>query len=122
MAPVMFPGIQQYMSQMGMGMAAPSFPPIQNPMQLPRASLDQPITVGQTPNQAAICQTPVFGPFSYQSQMQNQALSEQYARYMGYHLMQSASQVLVSLKNLNFFLSFFLFGLTKKKKTPIPSC
>ncbi|KAF7815682.1 transcription factor PIF4-like isoform X1 [Senna tora] len=92
MAPVMFPGIQQYMSQMGMGMATPSFPPIHNSMQLPRASLDQSMSVAQMPNQAALCQTPVFGPFTYQSQMQNQAFSEQYARYMGYHLMQNASQ------------------------------
>lgn len=93
MAPMMFPGIQHYMSQMGMGMAVPSFPPIHNLMQLPRASLDQPISVAQTQNQNVMCQTPVLDPFTYQSQMQNQALSEQYARYMGYHLMQSASQV-----------------------------
>ncbi|KAJ1388010.1 Myc-type, basic helix-loop-helix [Sesbania bispinosa] len=84
MTPLMFPGIQQYMSQMSMGMAPPS---IHNPMQLPRAPHDQSI-----PNQALMCQNPVLGAFNYQNQMQNPCLSEQYARYMGYQLMQNASQ------------------------------
>lgn len=95
MAPMMFPGIQHYMSQMGMGMATPPFsPPMHNPMQLPRVSpLDQSASASQTPNhQALMCQNPILGAFNYQNQMQNPALSEQYARYMGYHLMQNASQ------------------------------
>ncbi|XP_027341455.1 transcription factor PIF4-like isoform X2 [Abrus precatorius] len=92
MAPMMFPGIQHYMSQMGMGMATPSFPPIHNPMQLPRVPLDQSVSASQTPNQTLMCQNPILGAFNYQNQMQNPALSEQYARYMGYHLMQNASQ------------------------------
>ncbi|KAI4308146.1 hypothetical protein L6164_031250 [Bauhinia variegata] len=92
MTPVMFPGIQHYMSQMSMGMAPPSLAPIQNMMHLPRVPLDQSISVAQTPNQTVMSQNPVMGPFNYQNQMQNPALSEQYARYMGYHLMQSASQ------------------------------
>lgn len=102
MAPMMFPGIQHYMSQMGMGMAIPPFsPPMHNPMQLPRVSpLDQSASASQTPNhQALMCQNPILGAFNYQNQMQNPALSEQYARYMGYHLMQNASQV------TNYFLS-----------------
>ncbi|XP_054792183.1 transcription factor PIF4-like isoform X2 [Prosopis cineraria] len=92
MAPMMFPGIQHYMSPMGMGMASPSFPPIPNPVQLPRTSLDHSISMAQTPNQGLMHQAPVMGPFTYQNQMQNQAFSEQYARYMGYQFMQSASQ------------------------------
>ncbi|QCD79396.1 phytochrome-interacting factor 3 [Vigna unguiculata] len=92
MAPMMFPGIQHYMSQMGMGMATSPFPPIQNPMQLPRVPLDHPVSASQTPNQTLMCQNPILGAFNYQNQMQNPALSEQYARYMGYHLMQNASQ------------------------------
>lgn len=93
MAPMMFPGIQHYMSQMGMGMATPPFPPaIHNPMQLPRVSLDQSVSASQTPNQTLMCQNPILGAFNYQNQMQNPALSEQYARYMSYHLMQNASQ------------------------------
>jgi len=95
MAPMMFPGIQHYMSQMGMGMATSPFPPIQNPMQLPRVPLDHPVSASQTPNQTLMCQNPILGAFNYQNQMQNPALSEQYARYMGYHLMQNASQVTV---------------------------
>ena len=93
MGPMMFPGIQHYMSQMGMGMATPSFPPVQNPMQLPRQPLDQSVGASQTPNQSLMSQNPILGAFNYQNQMQNPAISEQYARYMGYHLMQNSSQV-----------------------------
>lgn len=92
MAPMMLPGYQHYMSQMGMGMTTPSFPPLQNPMQLPRMPLDPSVSSCQTPNQTLTSQNPVLGAFNYQNQMQNPALSEQYARYMGYHLMQNASQ------------------------------
>nr|KYP43023.1 Transcription factor PIF4 [Cajanus cajan] len=93
MAPMMFPGIQHYMSQMGMGMATPPFPPaIHNSMQLPRVPLDQSVSASQTPNQTLMCQNPILGAFNYQNQMQNPALSEQYARFMSYHLMQNASQ------------------------------
>ncbi|XP_027369089.1 transcription factor PIF4-like isoform X2 [Abrus precatorius] len=92
MSPVMFPGIQHYMSQMNMGMAAPSLPSIHNPMQLPKVPNDQSMSMTQIPNQTLMCQNPVLGAFSYQNLMQNPYLSEQYARYMGYHLMQSASQ------------------------------
>lgn len=94
MAPMMLPGIQHYMSQMGMGMATPSFPHLHNPMQLPRVPLDQSISASQMPNQTLMCQTPTLGPFNYQNQIQNPALSEQYARYMGYHLMQNSSQAI----------------------------
>ena len=96
MTPMMFPGIQHYLSQMGMGMAAPFLPPIHNPMHSPRVPLGQPVSVTQTPNQPVMCQSSVLGPFNYQNQMQNPALSEQYARYMGYHMMQSSSQVVIS--------------------------
>ncbi|XP_004499539.1 transcription factor PIF4-like isoform X2 [Cicer arietinum] len=89
MTPMMLPGFQHYMSQMGMGMTAPSFPPLQNPMQLQRIPLDQSV---QTPNQTLMCPNPILGAFNYQNQIQNPALSDQYARYMGYHLMQNASQ------------------------------
>ncbi|CAJ2639561.1 unnamed protein product [Trifolium pratense] len=92
MQPMMLPGFQQYMSQMSMGMTTPSFPPIQNPMQVPRMPLDPSVSSPQTPNQTLMCQNPLLGAFNYQNQIQNPALSEQYARYMGYHLMQNASQ------------------------------
>jgi len=92
MTPVMFPGIQHYMSQMGMGIGGPSLPSIHNPMQLPHAQ-PMSLTHPQMPNQNLMCQNPVLGAFNYQNQMQNPCLSEQYARYMGYHLLHSASQV-----------------------------
>ncbi|MED6179772.1 transcription factor [Stylosanthes scabra] len=105
MTPVMFPGIQHYMSQMSaMGMAAaatqqPSLPS----MQIPRMPLDHQsninmpsVSVSVPPSsQALMCQNPaVLGAFNYQNhQMQNPCLAEQYARYMAYHrLMQTASQ------------------------------
>ncbi|XP_061342773.1 transcription factor PIF4-like isoform X2 [Gastrolobium bilobum] len=92
MTPMMFPGIQHYMSQMSMGMTAPSLPSIHHSMQLPRVPHDQSISVAQIPNQTVMSQNPVLDAFNYQNQMQNPCLSEQYARYMAYHLMQSASQ------------------------------
>lgn len=95
MAPMMFPGVQHYMSRMamGMGMPQPSMPSIHNSMQLPRIPIvDQPVPVAPTPNQPMICQPQIFNPMNYQNQMQNPALQEQYARLMGFHHMQPASQ------------------------------
>lgn len=94
MAPMMHPGFQHYMTQMGMAMPTPSFPQLQNTMQLPRMPFDPSISSTQTPNPTLMCQNPLLGAFNYQNQIQNPALSEQYARYMNYHLMQNASQVI----------------------------
>ena len=80
-------------------------------MQLPRLPLDQSVSASQTPNQTLMSQNPILGAFNYHNQMQNPALSEQYARYMGYHLMQNASQV----------ISFFqeeLICIFSRPKTP----
>lgn len=96
MAPMMFPGVQHYMSRMamGMGMAQPSMPSIHNSMQLPRVPIvDQSVSVAPTPNQPMMCQPQIFNPMNYQNQMQNPALQEQYARLMGFHHMQPTSQV-----------------------------
>ncbi|TYH00847.1 hypothetical protein ES288_A09G009800v1 [Gossypium darwinii] len=57
MAPMMFPGIQHYMSPMAMGTAPPTMPSIQN-----------------------------------QRFIQNPTFSEQYARFLGFQHMQTASQ------------------------------
>ncbi|MED6146781.1 transcription factor [Stylosanthes scabra] len=106
MTPVMFPGIQHYMSQMSaMGMAAAATQPSPLPsMQIPRMPLDHQsnmnmpsvsVSVPPPSSQALMCQNPaVLGAFNYQNhQMQNPCLAEQYARYMAYHhLMQTASQ------------------------------
>ncbi|KAF9682860.1 hypothetical protein SADUNF_Sadunf05G0152000 [Salix dunnii] len=91
MAPMMFPGVQHFMSRMGMGMVPP-LPSMQNPMHLPRVPLiDQSISMAPTQNQGVMCQTPVLNPVNFQNQMQNPAFPNQYARYMGFP-MQSAFQ------------------------------
>ncbi|KAJ6709070.1 TRANSCRIPTION FACTOR PIF5 [Salix koriyanagi] len=88
--PMVFPGVQHFMSRMGMG--PPPLPSIQNPMHLPRVPLvDQSISMAPTQNQAVICQTPVLNSVNYQNQMQNPTFSDQYARFVGFQ-MQAASQ------------------------------
>lgn len=97
MAPMMFPGVQHYISRMGMGMGPSALPSMHNPMHLPRVPLvDQSITVSPTTNQPVLCQTPVLSPINFQNQMQNASFPEQYARFMGFHPMQTVSQVRVS--------------------------
>ena len=97
-APMMFPGVQHYMPRMGMGMGmgiCPSpLPSIHNQMHLQRVQLlDQSMPAAPPPNQPQICQTPVLNPVNYQNQMQNPNFSEQFAHYMGFHPMQTPSQV-----------------------------
>ncbi|XP_039016746.1 transcription factor PIF4-like isoform X2 [Hibiscus syriacus] len=75
MAPMMFPGIQHYMSRMGMGIGPSAMPSIHNPLQ------------------AATGQTQHLNPINYQHHVQNPTLSDQYARFLGFHQMQNASQV-----------------------------
>lgn len=101
MAPMMFPGIQHYMSRMGMAMAPPpGLPSIHNTLHLPRvpAVVDQSMSMAPSQNQAAAaattCQTPQqLNPVNYQHHMQNPNFSDQYARFLGFHHMQAASQV-----------------------------
>lgn len=108
MAPMMFPGMQHYMSRMGMGMGMgvgmgpPALPSMHNPMHLPRVPLvDQCMNVAPATNQAVMCQAPVLNPVDYHNQMQNPAFQEQYARLMGFHHMQTMSQVCVLCLELN---------------------
>lgn len=95
MAPMMFPGVQHYISRMGMGMGPPAMPSMPNPMHLPRVPLDQCMNIGAATNQAVMCQAPVLNPVDYHNQMQNPSFPEQYARLMGFHHMQTLSQVCV---------------------------
>ncbi|XP_019052143.1 PREDICTED: transcription factor PIF4-like isoform X2 [Nelumbo nucifera] len=91
MAPMMFPGIQNYISRMGMGMAPPPLPSIHSAMQLPRVPLvDQAIPSASTPNQSTMCPTPLLNPINFQNQMQNSNFPEQYAHYMSFQQMQTA--------------------------------
>lgn len=109
MAPLMFPGVQHYMSRLGMGIGPPTLPPVPNPMHLSRLPLvDQTMTVASAPNQAALCPTSVINPINYQNQLQNSNFSEQYATYMGFHHpMQTSSQVIyLFFISIDFCLSF----------------
>ena len=83
MTPMMFPGMQHYMSRMGMAMHFPPRPP------------PPPITVAQSTDQLhqIMCQAQAqaFNPLNYP--MQTASFPDQYARFMGFHPMQTASQV-----------------------------
>ncbi|TXG54518.1 hypothetical protein EZV62_019774 [Acer yangbiense] len=69
MAPMMFPGVQHYMSRMGMGMGPAALPSITNPMHLSRAPLvDQTMSMAQAQNQAPMNMFR-FGSPSVQSQI-----------------------------------------------------
>ncbi|KAI6697111.1 hypothetical protein NL676_017230 [Syzygium grande] len=93
MAPMMFPGVQHYMSSMGMTMCPPPLPTVSNNMHLPQVPVvDQSIPMAPNPNQSVICHTPVLNPMNFQNQMQNPSFPEQFGRYMGIHHMQAASQ------------------------------
>ncbi|XVE86229.1 hypothetical protein DITRI_Ditri18aG0018700 [Diplodiscus trichospermus] len=92
MAPMMFPGIQPYMSRMGMG--PPASPSIHNPLHLSRLPVvDQSMSMAPSQNQAATFQTQqLMNPVNYQHHMQNSTFSQQYARFLGFHHMLTASQ------------------------------
>lgn len=102
MAPMMVPGMQQYMSRIGMGIGPPMLPAIQNLMRLSRLPLvDQAISMAPTPNQAPVGHNPMLNsPVNYQNQMQNSSFPEQYANYMGFHSIPNTSQVCFSQLHL----------------------
>uniref|UniRef100_A0A2P2KAD1 Transcription factor PIF4 n=1 Tax=Rhizophora mucronata TaxID=61149 RepID=A0A2P2KAD1_RHIMU len=93
MGTMMFPGIHHYMSPMGMRMVPPCLPSsVHSALHLSRVPLvDQSVTLSPAQNPAIICQTPVLHPANYQNQMQNPALADHYAHFMGFHT-QNASQ------------------------------
>lgn len=101
MAPLMIPGMQRYMSQtgmamkigMGMGMGPSPLPSLGHSMHLQGVPLvDQSVSIGLTPNHAAICQTPISNSVNYPNQMQSPNFQDQYARFMSFQQMQNASQ------------------------------
>lgn len=94
MTPMMFPGVQHFFSRMGMGIGPTPLPSINNPMHLSGVSLvDQSMSIAQAHNQAVMCQNSMLNSVNYQNQMQNPNFSDQYARYMGFHPVQTTSQV-----------------------------
>lgn len=119
MTPMMFPGVHHYMSRMGMAMAPPALSSIHNPMHLPHVPVvDQSMLVAPSTDQSVLSQNPAFNPLNYQNQMQNTSFPEQYARFMGFHSMQTMPRVIVPLQFSLFyqFLAFFfvmlMFSLT----------
>lgn len=97
MASMMFPGVQHYISRMGMGMGPPSVPSMHNAMHLARLPLVDPaipLTQAAPNNQAAaMCQNSMLNQVNYQRHLQNPNFPDQYASYMGFHPLQGASQV-----------------------------
>ena len=104
MAPVMFPGVHHYISRMGLGIGPPPMPSIHNPLHLQ--------------NQPMMCQTPVLNPVNYQDQMHGSNFYEQYARYMRFHHMQTASQV-ISPNSNPLILCWACIGFTFVSKTEL---
>ena len=104
---MMLPGMQHYMSRVGMGIGPPMLPAIQNLMRLSRLPLvDQAMNMSPTTNQAqAQAQaghTPMLNPVNYQNQMQNSSFQEQYANYMNFHSMQNTSPQAANMFNFGF--------------------
>lgn len=85
MAPLMFPGVQHYMSRLGMGIGPLAMPSIHNQMHLSRLPL---VDQATTPNQSAVYQTAILNPINYHTQLQNYKFSEQYANYTALHPLQ----------------------------------
>ncbi|KAK1308394.1 Transcription factor PIF1 [Acorus calamus] len=90
MAPMMFPGVQHYMPRMGLGINQSQMPSIHGPsVQFPRVPL-----VNQSMPSASMPNQPLTSSVNLQAPMQNAHLSEQYARYMGFHHMPSSHQLM----------------------------
>ncbi|KAK4770143.1 hypothetical protein SAY87_030675 [Trapa incisa] len=92
-APMMFPGMQPYMSPMGIAMGAHQLASVQN-MHLARVPVvdHQAMSMSMAPmNQNAVPQAPSLNAISFQNQMQNQSLPEQFVRYMGMQQLQAAA-------------------------------
>ncbi|XP_072956986.1 transcription factor PHYTOCHROME INTERACTING FACTOR-LIKE 13-like [Typha angustifolia] len=95
MAPMMFPGVHQYMSRMGMRMSPASMASVHSPVQLPRVPLvNQTMASTSTANQAPLCPSPHFNPASFPALMHNVNIPESYAHYLGLNHMQLPSQAM----------------------------
>eukprot|EP00262_Sarcandra_glabra_P012886 TRINITY_DN3420_c0_g1_i8.p1 TRINITY_DN3420_c0_g1~~TRINITY_DN3420_c0_g1_i8.p1 ORF type:complete len:119 (+),score=13.02 TRINITY_DN3420_c0_g1_i8:918-1274(+) len=72
MAAIMFPGVQHYMSRMGMsmGMGNGPLPPIPSPVQFARVLLVDPSIASVSPlNQQPMCPLPALNSINFQNQM-----------------------------------------------------
>lgn len=92
MAPMMFPGIQQYTSPVGMGVGQAA---MNGPVQFARVPfMDQSLTPALTPNHAQFCPSPLLNPVNFQNQVQNTNMPESYAQYLGFHPLQMVPQTM----------------------------
>ncbi|CAN4110087.1 unnamed protein product [Withania somnifera] len=91
MASMLFPGVQHYVSRMGMrmGIGPPTVPSIHNVMHFARLPLIDPAI-------------PLTQAAPNQRHSQNPNFPDQYASYMGFHPLQGASQVWSFTYHLNF--------------------
>lgn len=97
-APMMFPGVQQYIPQMGMGLAhapMPSIPSMPSPINFPRVPLvTQFMPSATTSNYTSMCPPAALNQVSFQPPVQNVHLPDPYARYLGFHHMQPSPQAM----------------------------
>ncbi|XP_047940878.1 transcription factor PHYTOCHROME INTERACTING FACTOR-LIKE 13-like [Salvia hispanica] len=101
MAPMMLPGMQHYMSRVGMGVGPTMLPEIHNLMRLSRLPpMDQAMS---GPIQAPVGpHNPLLNPVNYPNHMPSSSFQEQYANYMNFHSMQSASPQSTNMFNFGF--------------------
>ncbi|KAL1555470.1 helix loop helix domain [Salvia divinorum] len=101
MAPMMLPGLQHYMSRVGMGIGPTMLPGIHNLMRLSRSPLVDQATNGLS--QAPVGpHNPMPNPVNYLNQTPSLGFQEQYANYMNFHSMQSASPQPTDMFNFGF--------------------
>lgn len=114
MAPMMFPGVQQYMSRMGIGMGHPPLPSIPSSVQLPASTEISDSTLPiSTPNHPLACPSPGLNPLNFPNQLSDVRLPVPFSHCLGFFPhMQLPTQVRkFSFPPLLFF--FFLKILTK---------
>lgn len=96
MAPMMFPGVQQYMSCMEMGMShanMPNMPSTHSPVQLPRVPLaSRSMPLAPIANQTPVFASPTLNSVNFPTQLPNAHLPESYARFLGYQHIQPSPQ------------------------------
>ncbi|XP_068656729.1 transcription factor PIF5-like isoform X2 [Aristolochia californica] len=89
MAPMMYPGLQHYISQMGMAMGSTPVPSVHGHVQLPRVPIfDQSIASAPTTPQPTQCPSPVLNSINFQNQIRNPNLPESFSPYLRFHPVQ----------------------------------
>uniref|UniRef100_A0A1D1Z2G2 Uncharacterized protein n=1 Tax=Anthurium amnicola TaxID=1678845 RepID=A0A1D1Z2G2_9ARAE len=90
----MFPGVQHYMSPMGIGMGHGAMPSVHGPIPFPRV----PLVSQSMPSNPTVGQASVFPPFAspvnFQNQIQSAYMPESYTHYLGLNRMQPSPQAM----------------------------